>query len=198
MKAIHWFESLTTSMFFELFDLVRCVHKYMKVTASFGSMFLGAALRVTWMVEKSKTVSLETYLWKNDSKFNVKMIQNITLKWRTWTERFCEVWDFIITHKINVTQFPLVLYLYFVIFLLQKAKEALKAKQSVVVDNTNPGKADRKTYIDLAKKCGELFDVVWSWKRKVTPSIILNWNISTVLDRENVWLVRKIKTICSL
>ena len=37
---------------------------------------------------------------------------------------------------------------------LKSADEALGKKQSVVVDNTNPTKADRKAYIDLAKKHG--------------------------------------------
>ena len=37
---------------------------------------------------------------------------------------------------------------------LKVAGEALKAGKSVIVDNTNPSKADRKVYIDLAKKNG--------------------------------------------
>ena len=34
------------------------------------------------------------------------------------------------------------------------ANEAIKGGKSVVVDNTNPSKADRKLYIDLATKAG--------------------------------------------
>ena len=35
---------------------------------------------------------------------------------------------------------------------LKAAKEALNNKQSIIVDNTNPKKEDRKAYIDLAKQ----------------------------------------------
>ncbi len=37
---------------------------------------------------------------------------------------------------------------------LKVAREALKAGKSVIVDNTNPTKADRKQFIDLAKTNG--------------------------------------------
>lgn len=44
--------------------------------------------------------------------------------------------------------------------ILQAAKEAVKSGKSVVSDNTNPSKAARKEFIDIAKKSGNLIHIV--------------------------------------
>lgn len=50
---------------------------------------------------------------------------------------------------------------------LKVAEEAIVAKKSCVIDNTNPAPEDRKIYIDLAKK----YSNWWNFKKYIKKNL---------------------------
>lgn len=88
----------------------------------------------------------------------------------------------------------------------------MKEGKSVVIDNTNPSKATRKEYIDLAKKHSKLFmfritnlfekvillDVSISIFPKILPSIWMTWEVIIFIESMNQNMLAKQLFILSI